>query len=113
MKSQLHHVALNVQDIEWYVSFFQEIFGMKIRKTAGTASEQKVWFVEGIQLNACQEMPVTGGVYDHISLAVPNIAETVKAALKAGCVSLPNGEHWFALPNGVKIELMCIEVPVS
>ena len=112
MKAQLHHVALNVRDIKWYTVFFEEIFGMTVRKTSGSASMQKVWFFEGIQLNECQDMPVAGDIYDHISLAVPNVAETVEAALKAGCMSLSNGEHWFALPNGVKVELMCTEVPV-
>ena len=111
MKSQLHHVALNVQDIKWYTAFFEEIFGMKVRKTSGSTSTQKVWFFEGIQLNECPNKPAMGEMYDHISLAVPNIAETVEAALKAGCTPLPNGEHWFALPNGVRVELMCTEVP--
>lgn len=109
MKSQLHHVALNVQDIKWYTAFFQETFGMEIRKVAGTSPDQKVWFVEGIQLIECQERPVIGGVYNHISLAVPDITETVSAALKAGCMPLPNGDHWFALPNGTMVELKCME----
>lgn len=112
MKSQLHHVALNVQDIKWYTSFFQEIFGMEIRKTTGSAPSRKLWFTEGIQLNECQEMPVIGGAYDHVSIAVPDVAETVRAALKAGCTPLPNGAHWFALPNGTMVELMCMESPV-
>ncbi len=113
MKSQLHHAALNVQDIKWYTAFFQEVFGMEIRKTAGAAPAQKIWFVEGIQLNECRETPVVGGAYDHISIAVPDVAGTVDAALKAGCTPLPNGAHWFALPNGVKVELMRMEPPES
>ena len=110
MKSQLHHVALNVHDMNWYASFFQEIFGMEIRKTAGTAPNQKIWFFEGIQLNECQDKPDLGTACDHISIAVPDIARTVDAALKAGCSALPNGEHWFSLPNGVRVELMCTEL---
>lgn len=109
MKSQLHHVALNVQNIKWYTTFFQEIFGMEIHKTTGTSPNQKVWFIEGIQLIECWEGLVIGSVYNHISLAVPDITKTVDAALKAGCTPLPNGDHWFALPNGTMVELKCME----
>ncbi len=106
MKSQLHHVALNVPDIQWYTSFFQRIFGMKIRKTSGRSPDRKVWFFEGIQLNECLNIPAAGAACDHISISVTDIAETMGAALKAGCMPVTNGEHWFALPDGMMIELM-------
>lgn len=111
MKGLLHHIALNVCDIEWYISFFGKIFGMEIRKTAGKVPNRKVWFVEGIQLNECQDVPDTRGICDHISIAVPDIRTAVNAALKEGCAPLPNGEHWFALPNGMPVELMYTELP--
>ena len=106
MGSQLHHVALNVADLPWYAAFFREVFGMTARKAAGAAPGRKLWFAEGIQLNECPEPPSGGSVCDHISIAVPDVAGTVRAALRAGCTHLPNGEHWFALPNGLMIELM-------
>lgn len=109
MKSQLHHVALNVCDLDWYVRFFQSIFGMGVRKTAGDCPHRKIWFSEGIQLNECGAAPDGEGSCDHISIAVPDIAGTVDAALREGCAPLPEGKHWFALPNGVKIELMRAE----
>ena len=109
MKSQLHHVALNVSDLDWYTHFFQEVFGMGIRKTTGTALERKLWFNEGIQLNESPGAPPAGGACDHISIAVPDIPETKEAALKAGCTPLPGKAHWFILPNGVMVELMRLE----
>lgn len=111
MKSQLHHVALNVSDLDWYARFFQEIFGMEIRRSTGAAPNRKLWFTEGIQLNESSNVPSGGGACDHISIAVPDVPAAKEAALQAGCTPLPNGAHWFALPNGTKVELMCMEPP--
>lgn len=108
MKSQLHHAAMNVCDLDWYAGFFQEVFGMEVRKTTGTAPNRKIWFFEGIQLNECLDETAAGRAYDHIAIGVPDIIETAALALERGCTPLPDGSHWFALPNGVKIELMCI-----
>jgi len=113
MKSKLHHVALNVHDLEWYAAFFQDVFHMEVRKTAGDAPSRKIWLMEGIQLNECQDESDIGNVCDHISIAVPDVAGTVDAALSAGCTTLPNGEHWFSLPNGVMVELMRAELPME
>lgn len=107
MKSQLHHVALNVSGLDWYTQFFQEVFGMEIRKSTGTAPNRKLWFTEGIQLNEVPGAPSGGGACDHISIAVPDVPAAKEAALQAGCTPLPNGAHWFSLPNGVMVELMC------
>lgn len=107
MKSQLHHVAMNVCDLKWYTTFFQDVFGMEIRKTSGSAPNQKIWFSAGIQLNECRDAADVGNAYDHISISVADVSETVRAALRAGCTQLPDGAHWFALPNGIRIELMC------
>lgn len=109
MICQLHHIALNIDNLEWYISFFQKIFHMEIRKMIGVAPNRKVWFIEGVQLNECFDLPPGCGIYDHIAFAVPNIKETVEAALQIGCTSLPNKKHWFALPNGIMIELISIE----
>lgn len=109
MICQLHHIALNVDDLEWYIDFFQKVFHMEIRKITGAAPSRKVWFTEGVQLNECFDLLSACGIYDHIAFAVPNIEETVKAALQMGCTSLSNKEHWFALPNGQLIELISIE----
>lgn len=110
MKSQLHHIALNVSDLDWYAYFFKEIFGMKIRKSTGVAPNRKLWFTEGIQLNESPNVTSGGGVCDHVSIAVPDVPATKEAALQAGCMPLPNGAHWFSLPNGVMVELMCTKM---
>ena len=105
MRARIHHVALNVVDMEWYISFFQNVFEMRIQRTDGESPKRRVWFHEGVQLNECREEPDCGAAYDHFSLGVDDIPGAVKQALEAGCSPLPNGEHWLKLPNGVRLEL--------
>lgn len=112
MKSQLHHVALNVTDPEWYITFFQEVFSMQIRKSSGTAPNRKIWFHEGIQLNEISNLPEEasspGHIYDHISIAVEDMAETMENAFRHGCLPGSQGTNWFILPNGAAVELMTL-----
>lgn len=103
---RLHHVSITVQDLDWYQNFFETIFQMKIRKTAGEAPKRQIWFHEGIQLNENPDAESGATQIDHISLAVEDIPATVAAALKQSCTPNPKGAHWFTLPNGVNIELM-------
>lgn len=105
MKSHIHHAALNVTEFDWYVDFFLSVFGMTVQRTAGEKPARKVWFHEGIQLNECETSSVCGNACDHISLAVEDIPRTIEAAKKSGCSTLSDGPHWFALPNGVRVEL--------
>lgn len=106
MRAQIHHAALNVDPLDWYVSFFETVFGMEVRKTAGKAPHRKVWFHQGIQLNECAAGSGQAGPCDHVSIAVEDVEDTVKAALAQGCTPLPNGANWFVLPNGFPLELM-------
>lgn len=105
MKARIHHVALNVADLDWYLRFFQEVFGMQIERTRGEAPGRCVWLAEGIQLNEKPDAADNGNICDHISIGTDAIPETVARAIELGCAPLPNGAHWFALPNGAKVEL--------
>ena len=96
MRSHIHHVALNVEDLDWYINFFQQVFGMTVQRTRGEAPGRQIWFSEGIQLNEAFAPGEAGNLYDHLSIAVDNIPETVQAACETGCTPLP---------NGVKVEL--------
>ena len=105
MRAQIHHIALNVSDLEWYAAFFQDVFSMTVQRTAGEKPKRRLWFREGVQLNECSGEPECGEAYDHFSLGVDDIPGAVKRALDAGCSPLPNGSHWLQLPNGVRLEL--------
>ena len=105
--TRLHHVAIKVAEFDRYVELFQKL-GMSIQKSRGEAPARELWFVEGIQLKEVAGEP-SGKVdqlVDHVALGVHSMAETKQIALDNGCSPLPRGEKWFALPNGVEIELM-------
>jgi predicted enzyme related to lactoylglutathione lyase len=44
MKTQLNHTALNVNDFDWYLNFFQEVFDMEIQKERGGIPNRQLWF---------------------------------------------------------------------
>ena len=104
-RARIHHVALNIADMDWYVSFFQDVFGMTVQRTAGEKPNRRLWFHKGIQLNECKSELVCGNAIDHFSLGVTDIPAAVEAAVDAGCAALPDGPHWIALPDGVRLEL--------
>ena len=105
MKSRIHHAALNVADLDWYRAFFEQVFDMTIERVAGEPPSRKIWFLEGIQLDETAEAADVGNIVGHVSIGVEDIPGTVERAVGMGCTRLPNGAHWFALPNGVKMEL--------
>ncbi len=68
---------------------------------------RKIWFSEGIQLNeTTKDLPVKG-IYDHIGVHADDVSGFVKTAKAAGCGDVPGKDHWFVLPNGVRIEVKC------
>ncbi len=105
MKGTLGHVAIYVNDFDWYIDFFNNCFEMEMTRTRGEAPNRIVWFAEGIQVNEAVSPETLGDAIDHICLKVADVPAAVAEALTYGCTTLPNGAHWFALPNGIKVEL--------
>lgn len=105
MSVYIHHVALKVSDLEWNIQFFEEVFGLKIEKTAGEKPQRKVWFREGIQLNESGHDEPGNGLMDHIGIRTDEEQDVLRKSREFGCMPLQNGENWFQMPNGIKIEL--------
>ncbi len=103
---RLHHVCICTNEYDKYVALFEELFGLTVNRTLGDAPARKLWFNEGVQINELTVDEENGTSVDHISLGVDDVPAVVLDALENGCTQLPNGAHWIALPNGVKIELM-------
>lgn len=101
---KLDHISMYVDDFDWYVRLFRDVFGMTVRRTKGEAPKRNLWFAEGLQLRECVQLPAADGVYDHLAFAVEDIPGTVALAIANGCSPMPKG-HWFALPNGAQVEL--------
>lgn len=105
MKTQLNHTALNVKDFDWYLTFFQEVFDMDIQRRVGEAPKRQLWFAQGIQLNEVPRDGEMGTVYDHLGFVVEDVPALKKLAVDHGCAHLEGKDHWFILPNGVRVEL--------
>ena len=109
MKTRIHHAAIRVNDLEWYLDFFQRVFGMTIEKTRGEKPCRQIWLFEGIQLIETErkEDQAKSGLCDHISLGVEgDPQDAAKEAVVNGCSPVNGkGAHWFALPNGILMEL--------
>lgn len=106
MRGTIHHVALCAKEFDWYVDFFEQVFEMTVRKTAGKKPDRKIWFNEGIQLNETRENTIPGTSCDHISLQVKDHIAAVKVCIERGCIKAANGDNWIVLPNGIKVEFM-------
>jgi len=106
-RSYLEHVALRVQDLQWYARFFEDAFGMIIRKTRekdGVVSQ--VWLNGGIQLIAATGDGNEDGRMNHLGFMVENLENAVAAVKRYDAVEMPKGPNWFRLRDGLVIELI-------
>lgn len=82
-KATIHHVALRVGDLPYFVEFFHQVFGMSVTK-----QREK------------------DGVMDHVSFLVDDVEETKKKAEPYGGRPCPDkAAHWFEIPQGIVFEL--------
>ena len=119
MKAQIHyrkgagmakidHAAIRTESYEEVQKFFEDIFDMHMWREIGEKPGRKCWYKEGIQLCETEKLEKKNeNGYDHISIAVDRVEEVMER-VKAYPVEIIN-DHWFALPNGTKIELKLLE----
>ena len=106
--AKIDHAAIRTESYEEAQKFFEDIFEMHMWREIGEKPGRKCWYKEGIQLcetEAIEKNNENG--YDHISIAVDQVEEVMER-VKAYPVEIIN-DHWFALPNGTKIELKLLE----
>lgn len=102
----MDHVAINVNDLEWNIKFFEDVFGMTVTKE-GTADNGKrqVWLSGGIQL-----VPYDGqleqGTMNHLGIAVDDVDAVLSKADKYNVVHLEKGWNWIVIPTGLLIEVL-------
>lgn len=104
----VEHVAVRVKDLQWHIQFFEQVFGMSIRKKSqpGDALTQ-VWLYGGIQLIDVSGFKGTSdGQLAHLGIMVNDMEKTLEKAYALGVKELPQGKNWFALPEGICIEVM-------
>jgi len=102
---RVDHVALAVSRLAWHVALFDEVFGMAV--TAEDLGEpRQVWLDGGIQLIERRSAPVIGGVLAHVAIGVEDQARVAAGLARNGCVELEHGPSWWALGEGLVVELV-------
>lgn len=105
MAAYIDHAAYKVENLEWYIHFFDAVFQMTVyREQTGPDGLRKVWLVGGVQLCEVKEPCTQNGRTDHLCLIVDDLEGARGMALSLGCKPLPK-HHWVELPDGLKVEM--------
>ena len=107
-KSYLEHTAVRVKDIHWHIRFFEQALGMPLRSVQGEKEDPKqVWTVGGVQLVSDKSFEGPEGRMVHLGIMTDDLEAALDEVYKfPGVTQLPNGRNWFALPDGLQVELM-------
>lgn len=105
MAAYIEHAAYFVRDLDFYVSFFQDVFGMEVtRQRVNPTGLREVWLSGGVQLVESGEDQNSDGRAAHLALIVDDLEAAREKALARGCSELPS-HHWVQMPDGLKLEL--------
>jgi catechol 2,3-dioxygenase-like lactoylglutathione lyase family enzyme len=106
-KSYVEHTAVRVKDIQWHIRFFGEVLGMSIQSVDGPAGHpQQVWTLGCMQLVSDPNFAGPEGRLVHIGIMTEDLEAALDKVYTWGVTQMPQGRHWFALPDGLTIELM-------
>ncbi len=104
MKAYIEHAAYNVNDMDWYLNFFKEVFELTPYRERTTDGLRECWLDGGIQLNETTVPQNEDGRCSHLCLLVYGLDELREKALALG--ALPTEKHhWLRLPDGLQLEL--------
>ena len=103
----IHHVAIDVADLEGTLAFFREVFGMTVIREKGPEGRpDSVWLDGGVQLDRAEDASPENGRFSHLSFRTTDIPAVIERAKAFGAVPVPGkGEHWFMLPDGLRFEM--------
>lgn len=104
MAAYIDHAAYQVEDLDWYIRFFHEVYEMDVYRTVEAEGLRKVWLVGGVQLCEKKAPCVLDGRADHLCLIVDDLEAARTKALGFGCSEMPK-HHWIKLPDGMQIEM--------
>lgn len=106
MTAVLDHVAINSQNLEESIRFFEEVFHMTVSREAGTKPNRRIWFHQGIQINESIDLCRENTLYHHIALRVSDRAKAVETSIKYGCTMVEGKDNWIVTQDGIVIEFM-------
>lgn len=104
MAAYIDHAAYKVENLDWYIRFFSEVFSMEVYRTVEADGLRKVWLVGGVQLCEQKQLCAEDGRTDHLCLIVDDLEDAREKALARGCAPMPK-HHWFKMPDGLRIEM--------
>ena len=107
VQAYLEHAAIRVRDPAPHVTFFRDALDMGVRQIDGPAeAPRQVWLQGGLQLVRDPDFDGGEGRFLHLGLMVDDLDAAIASARRHGAHSLPKGDNWLALPDGLVIELM-------
>jgi catechol 2,3-dioxygenase-like lactoylglutathione lyase family enzyme len=109
--SYIEHVAIRVRDIHWHIRFFHDVLGHTLREVDGTPEQpRQYWTLGGLQLMAAPDFAAPpsndAGWLAHLGIMVENLEAALLFAQDWGVSTLPQGNNWLQLPDGLAIELI-------
>ena len=105
MAAYIDHAAYYVSELDWYVDFFSQVFGMEgTRQRSNCEGLREVWLSGCIQLCETTELQRTDGRTAHLCLIVDDVEASREKALAWGCAPMDK-HHWVQLPDGLSLEL--------
>jgi catechol 2,3-dioxygenase-like lactoylglutathione lyase family enzyme len=106
-RSYQEHIAIRVKDIQWHIRFFREALGMTLRSVDGPEDHPKqVWTIGGLQLVSDPNFEGPEGRVAHLGIMTEDVEAAIEEVNKWHLTQMPQGRNWFALPDGLIIELM-------
>ena len=94
----IHHVAIEVRDLDTALAFFQDVFGMTETRTAGPQNApDNVWLDGGVQLCRVEEPEKDCGRINHLSFHCTDLEGVLARAAQYGAQPIPGkARHWFS-----------------
>jgi catechol 2,3-dioxygenase-like lactoylglutathione lyase family enzyme len=106
-KAYVEHVAIWVQDIQWHIRFFHDVFGMTMREAEGPAENPKqYWMLGGMQFIASPDFSGPEGRLAHLGVMCEDVEAALTAAKAFGVEEMPQGRNWLRLPDGLAVEFI-------
>lgn len=106
-RSYVEHVAIHVKDIQWHIRFFSEALGMPVYRIQGLDdAPHQAWTIGGMQLVAEDADAGFSQCIGHVGIMTEDVEQAIYAVSAWGGKEMPQGRHWFRLPEGLVVELL-------
>ncbi|WP_342505144.1 VOC family protein [Sporosarcina sp. FSL K6-2383] len=106
-KSYVEHMAIRVKDIQWYIRFFEDAFGISVCTIDGaTENPNQVWLSGGIQLISDPSFEGAKGRMDHIAIVTEDLELALQQIHTWEVTEASKGRNWIELPDGLLLELI-------